>query len=163
MAISEQGKKIWKSEAGGSLMRAMLGTKPMTEQDRQTLEQLKQTGQMTAEQMHSQPTAEGSESSAMTQHRQPERVGLHHSEEIQEKARRLLAEFPEDCPPLQTQTLQSLSNESTDGLPQKAGKVGGGLIGSAPFRCLTPSIMQWIDSMTPQERESFYSETSPRK
>ena len=58
MAISEQGKKIWKSAAGGSLMRAMLGTKPMTEQDRQTLEQLrqsgKQDGQMPADQMPAQ-------------------------------------------------------------------------------------------------------------
>ena len=44
MAISEQGKKIWGSKQGGDLMRAMLGTKPMTEQDQQTLEQLKQTG-----------------------------------------------------------------------------------------------------------------------
>lgn len=72
-------------------------------------------------------------------------------------------ESQKDCQPSQTQTQQSLSNESTDGLPMKEGKVGGGLVGSAPLRCLTPSIMHWIDSMTPQERESFYSETAPRK
>ena len=45
MALSPKGKQIWGSQQGGSLMRAMLGTKPMTEQDRQTLEQLKQGDQ----------------------------------------------------------------------------------------------------------------------
>ena len=42
MAISEQGKKVWKTQQGGNLMRAMLTGSPLTQQDKQTLEQLKQ-------------------------------------------------------------------------------------------------------------------------
>lgn len=34
---------------------------------------------------------------------------------------------------------------------------------SAPYHCLTLSIGQWLDSLTPQERESFDSETSHEK
>ena len=45
MAISNQGKRIWGSNQGGSLMRAMLGGQPLTQQDRQTLQELKQGGQ----------------------------------------------------------------------------------------------------------------------
>ena len=54
MALTPKGKIIWGSEQGGDLMRAMLGTQPMTQQERRTLEQLKQTkqdGQMQAEPM----------------------------------------------------------------------------------------------------------------
>lgn len=54
MALTPKGKVIWGSKQGGDLMRAMLGTQPMTQQERRTLEQLKQTkqdGQMQAEPM----------------------------------------------------------------------------------------------------------------
>ncbi len=44
MAISNQGKRIWGSKQGGSLMRAMLGGQPLTQQDKETLQQLKQGG-----------------------------------------------------------------------------------------------------------------------
>mgnify|MGYP007051462828 CR=1 FL=1 len=44
MAISKQGKQIWGSKAGGSLMGKMLSGEALTEQDQQTLAQLKQGG-----------------------------------------------------------------------------------------------------------------------
>lgn len=72
--------------------------------------------------------------------------------------------YPQDCLPNQMPTANSLSCASTDGLPPtEMQKVGGGLIGSAPYRCRTLSVMHWLDSLTPQERESFYSETEPPK
>ena len=58
MAISEQGKKIWKTPAGGNLMRAMLGTQPMTEQDKQTLQELKQTSNSEEVSQYSNSTKE---------------------------------------------------------------------------------------------------------
>ena len=45
MVISNQGKRSRGSNQGGSLMRAMLGGQPLTQQDRQTLQELKQGGQ----------------------------------------------------------------------------------------------------------------------
>lgn len=42
--MTPEGKKIWNSPAGGSLMAAMLGMKPMEEKDKATVEQLRQTG-----------------------------------------------------------------------------------------------------------------------
>ncbi|MBK7813144.1 MAG: hypothetical protein IPJ52_01950 [Rhodocyclaceae bacterium] len=41
--MTPQGKKIWDSKAGGDLAMAMMGEKPMTEEDRKTLASLKQT------------------------------------------------------------------------------------------------------------------------
>ena len=58
MAISEQGKKIWKTPAGGNLMRAMLCTQPMTEQDKQTLQELKQTSSSEEVSQYSNSTKE---------------------------------------------------------------------------------------------------------
>lgn len=39
--ISKEGKKIWQSKAGGNLMAAMLGTKPLTRMDELTIKRLK--------------------------------------------------------------------------------------------------------------------------
>lgn len=56
-----------------------------------------------------------------------------------------------------------LKTKSTTGL-REVGVLGEFDSGkSAPYHCLTLSIGHWIDSMTPQERESFYSETLPPK
>ena len=54
MAISKQGKQIWGSKAGGSLMGKMLSGEALTEQDQQTLAQLKQTGQQAQSQQPEQ-------------------------------------------------------------------------------------------------------------
>jgi hypothetical protein len=43
--VTPEGKKIWNSPAGGSLMAAMLKLKPLEEKDKETLEKLRQTGQ----------------------------------------------------------------------------------------------------------------------
>ena len=45
--MTPQGKKIWDSKAGGDLAMAMMGEKPMTDEDRATLEALKQTSRNT--------------------------------------------------------------------------------------------------------------------
>ena len=56
-----------------------------------------------------------------------------------------------------------LRTKSTDGL-REAGVLGEFDSGkSAPYHCLTLSIGRWLDSLTPQERKSFYSETTPQK
>lgn len=41
MAMSEQARKVWKSEAGGSLMGAMLGQHPMTPEGQAALDEIK--------------------------------------------------------------------------------------------------------------------------
>lgn len=43
--MTPEGKKIWDSRAGGNLIAAMLGEKPLDEKDKETLEQLKQTSE----------------------------------------------------------------------------------------------------------------------
>lgn len=43
--MTPQGKKIWNSKAGGDLAMAMMGEKPMTDEDRKTLDALRQGGQ----------------------------------------------------------------------------------------------------------------------
>lgn len=62
-----------------------------------------------------------------------------------------------DCQQPAMQTPETLSGASMNG----SDRVGGGLIGWAPYRCLSNSVLRWIDSLTPQERESFYSGTLP--
>lgn len=42
--MTPEGKKIWNSPAGGSLMAAMLKLKPLEEKDKLALEKLRQTG-----------------------------------------------------------------------------------------------------------------------
>lgn len=44
MALTQKGKQIWGSKQGGNLMRAMLGGQPLTQQDKETLQELKQGG-----------------------------------------------------------------------------------------------------------------------
>lgn len=58
MAITPEGQKIWDSKAGGSLMKAMLGQKPLDEKDKETLAELKQTslGQSTTQTSPSKAT-----------------------------------------------------------------------------------------------------------
>ena len=41
--MTPQGKKIWNSPQGASLMESMLGEKPVSEQDRATIQALVET------------------------------------------------------------------------------------------------------------------------